>query len=427
MKRSALLFALALAGSVAQAGEFYMVTDSSSTSGRRVMLFDVQTGALVDPLYIDLSLLSATTPKHAMQVENEIWVSDQVADRVDIFDLLGNYKTTISGGLDNIRGMGYANGTVYVTNDGNQNGATPDSIVMYDTNRNLLGLFLTAPATSPFAVYEHNGELLISDSSEHTIRRYSYAGASLGVWHQGAIRFPQQITKRRSNNNLLVAGFSPPAGLYEYDPNGNQVNYTLAGLGLRGAQELGDGGILYSVSTGVFKQPAGGGAPFLIHTSNAQYIDSLILPVLSGRIILQDYDGDVTSVPIRMEIREPGSLVPVDGRTINVDASGDYSFVANIVPGTYDVTAKASHWLRQRRGSVVIGPDTTIVSFSLLNGDVDGDNEVSIGDYAVLSAAFGSGPGDPNWDPEADLNGDDSVDIGDYAILSGNFGEAGDD
>ncbi|MBX7135426.1 MAG: hypothetical protein K1X67_22385 [Fimbriimonadaceae bacterium] len=68
----------------------------------------------------------------------------------------------------------------------------------------------------------------------------------------------------------------------------------------------------------------------------------------------------------------------------------------------------------------------TSLDFSLTNGDVDGDNEVGIGDYAQLSYAYGSGPGDLNYIEEADLNGDESVDIADYAILSANYGEVGD-
>jgi hypothetical protein len=91
------------------------------------------------------------------------------------------------------------------------------------------------------------------------------------------------------------------------------------------------------------------------------------------------------------------------------------------------MTAKATHWLRKKRTGVgVTLAGATGVNFSLVNGDVDNDNEVSIGDYSSLSSAFGSGPGDGNWNPEADLNGDLSVDIGDYSILSAHFGQVGD-
>lgn len=88
------------------------------------------------------------------------------------------------------------------------------------------------------------------------------------------------------------------------------------------------------------------------------------------------------------------------------------------------VYAKASHWLR--RLGVVPHGSSDLVELSLLNGDCDEDNEITIGDFAILSAAFGAAEGDPNWDPSADLNGDGEVDIGDFAILSRNFGQIGD-
>ena len=63
----------------------------------------------------------------------------------------------------------------------------------------------------------------------------------------------------------------------------------------------------------------------------------------------------------------------------------------------------------------------------LVNGDVDGDNEVTLADYAQLALAFGSAEGDPNWNEFADLDGDLEVTLADYGILARNFGQAGDD
>lgn len=67
-----------------------------------------------------------------------------------------------------------------------------------------------------------------------------------------------------------------------------------------------------------------------------------------------------------------------------------------------------------------------IFDFIFYAGDIDGDGEIGIGDYALFSHAFGSEPGDTNWDPFSDLNGDGSIDIGDFGIFSGNFGMIGD-
>ena len=53
-------------------------------------------------------------------------------------------------------------------------------------------------------------------------------------------------------------------------------------------------------------------------------------------------------------------------------------------------------------------------------GDLNGDGVVNILDAILMSLAYGSTPGAPNWNPDADLNGDNVVNILD-AILLGNY------
>jgi hypothetical protein len=66
-----------------------------------------------------------------------------------------------------------------------------------------------------------------------------------------------------------------------------------------------------------------------------------------------------------------------------------------------------------------------IFHFSMLPGDIDGDNLVGDSDYKLLQEAWNSQPGASNWNQVADLNGDGIVDIGDYALLSENYGRHG--
>jgi hypothetical protein len=67
------------------------------------------------------------------------------------------------------------------------------------------------------------------------------------------------------------------------------------------------------------------------------------------------------------------------------------------------------------------------VDFTLTNGDIDGDNEVTLFDFGALVAAFGSVPGDSSWNPDADLDGDEEVTLFDFGILVRNFGATGDE
>lgn len=147
---------------------------------------------------------------------------------------------------------------------------------------------------------------------------------------------------------------------------------------------------------------------------------------VSGQVTFSDRLGNFpTSVDI--DFKNADASVAHTAMNVALDGSGNYSTTdLPATPGNYWVSVKVRPWLRRNNGPIDTSVGQTGVNLALINGDVDDDNEVSIGDYALLSAAFGATPADPNWDPFADLDGDDEVTIGDYAILSGNFGMIGD-
>ncbi|NSW79868.1 MAG: hypothetical protein HPY54_12640 [Chthonomonadetes bacterium] len=147
---------------------------------------------------------------------------------------------------------------------------------------------------------------------------------------------------------------------------------------------------------------------------------------VSGTVNLGDYGGDLTSVPVTIEIRNPGETTPRETHVVNLNSAGQYAFITSLA-GTFDVAAKAPHWLRSVKGSVNIVPPSTVVNFDLANGDIDGDNEVTLFDFGQLVAAFGSMPGDDNWNPNADLDGDEEVTLFDFGVLVRNFGAIGDE
>ncbi|MDW8320079.1 MAG: Ig-like domain repeat protein, partial [Armatimonadota bacterium] len=146
---------------------------------------------------------------------------------------------------------------------------------------------------------------------------------------------------------------------------------------------------------------------------------------VAGTVDLQDFSGDPTTQSVTIEIRNTGSTSPLETHVVSLNASSQYSFDTTL-SGTFDVAAKGSHWLRHTRTSISITTNVT-VNFSLVNGDVDGDNEVTLFDFGELVAAFGSVPGDDNWNPSADLDGDEEVTLFDFGILVRNFGAIGDD
>ncbi|MEJ5252880.1 MAG: hypothetical protein HPY54_13055 [Chthonomonadetes bacterium] len=145
---------------------------------------------------------------------------------------------------------------------------------------------------------------------------------------------------------------------------------------------------------------------------------------ISGTVTLGDFVGDVTQIPVDVELRQGGSVVRSE--SVNLDSTGGY-VLTDVEPGDYDIAFKASHWLRVVTQVTVSSTDVSGVDVVLTNGDIDGDNEVTLFDFGALVAAFGSMPGDSNWNPSADLDGDEEVTLFDFGVLVRNFGAIGDE
>ncbi|MFG0329457.1 MAG: hypothetical protein ACF8PN_06095 [Phycisphaerales bacterium] len=239
--------ALAMTGH-AQAQQLLMVPESSND---RVMLFDAFDGSLVDANFIDLVPQGASTPISAVNIGQEIWVADQVADSIFRYDTSGNFISTITGEMDNIRGMGFAANTVYQTNAGSNNNAPGEAVIQFAEDGTRRGSFAVV---DPFDALPFNGDLLVNDIDNDDLVLYTLDGTFIRVWHDSdgvtGIDFPEQMTLRR-NGNVLAGGFSSPAGVYEYDSVGNQLNYWDVGTGVRGAHELGNGNIMFTDGSGV--------------------------------------------------------------------------------------------------------------------------------------------------------------------------------
>ncbi|MBS1704966.1 MAG: alpha-L-arabinofuranosidase [Armatimonadetes bacterium] len=114
--------------------------------------------------------------------------------------------------------------------------------------------------------------------------------------------------------------------------------------------------------------------------------------------------------------------------SVQAPVAPDGSFALNgPVSGNYDVTVKVTHWLRKTTNVNLTAGSVSGLVLNCANGDVDGDNSVTIFDYVDLSAAFDSSIGSPNWNAMADLDEDGAVTIFDYVILSEFFDQGGDD
>jgi hypothetical protein len=154
-------------------------------------------------------------------------------------------------------------------------------------------------------------------------------------------------------------------------------------------------------------------------------IKPMVLRSVSGTVTLGEFEPDEAGQMVSLEYRYPGSEEVLDVEYVTLGAGGTFTTTTGLY-GTVEVLVKGSHWLRKLTTIQVGDSGATGLAVTLVNGDCDGDNEVSIGDFAMISSSFNKCEGDPGFQSNADLNGDGCVDIGDFAIMSGNFGEIGD-
>lgn len=144
-------------------------------------------------------------------------------------------------------------------------------------------------------------------------------------------------------------------------------------------------------------------------------------PIVQGWLVFSDYGGEIPVLqPFELRIDAP------EERLVPLDPDGGF-VLANVVPDVFDFSVKPSHWLRCTVTVDLWWGSLTGLTIPLVNGDIDGDNEVTLFDFGAVVGAFGSLRGDTNWNPDADLDGDGEVTLFDFGILVKNFGEVGDE
>lgn len=141
----------------------------------------------------------------------------------------------------------------------------------------------------------------------------------------------------------------------------------------------------------------------------------------SGTAALEGYVGTLP-MPATVVIKQ-GTATETRSTTIDT-VTGEFLFSTNFT-GTVDVYLKARTFLRKVQSGVTAGLNSC--SFSLSNGDCDGNNIVDIADYSLLAGRFSRVIGETLYDVRADLSGDGIVDIADYTLLAFNFSMVGTD
>lgn len=274
--------------------EVILVPDAGNDT---IASLDPTTGAAIDLQFIDLGPIigaEGSTTKDIIQVGDELWVSDQIRDRIYRFTATTtpSYIGDIVGGMDNIRGMEYdaANDAVWVSNSGTNNGAPGRALIRVQASTATIVDWFTV--ADPFDVYVlPGGTLLVSDTVANNIKQYTIDGASLGTWGAASgINFPQQINSLGSS--YVVASFLTTTGVYEFGSTGNYIQrYTIAG-GPRGVIEFDDGSFLVSSNSNIIHYASGTPTTVATRTGASFQFFSRVMLGDGGGSCPCDFNGD---------------------------------------------------------------------------------------------------------------------------------------
>ncbi len=167
----------------------------------------------------------------------------------------------------------------------------------------------------------------------------------------------------------------------------SQVNWSTSDYGISDAIDFGRVRAQYAVITAVVENDQSyyyqsQGTPHNDTGVGAVRYDAGSDGMLIGHVEILDYIFASSPVAVQIEIMKSGSVLRTE--TVMLDANGDYA-IANVNPDTYDVAFKAMSTLSKVVTNVTVpsGGDGT-ANVTLINGDVDGDNEVTITDLSIV-------------------------------------------
>jgi hypothetical protein len=205
--------------------------------------------------------------------DSNIYVSDQVADAVFVFDPNGNYLSTYcdgSDGLNNIRGIDFRGDHLFVTSG-------DDYVAEFDGPHSRLADFINDGSDSFDILFLDDGRALLSDIQGTTDNVRLYSAEGVLEREVFSIAFPEQLQVDLLEPGAYLNNAFSGDQVTDFDLDGTIYQTTPWDSG-RGAFRLGNGNLLVTNSNGVFEVEPGSGAIIeQENTGSARFIE-LYLP-----------------------------------------------------------------------------------------------------------------------------------------------------
>jgi glucose/arabinose dehydrogenase len=153
------------------------------------------------------------------------------------------------------------------------------------------------------------------------------------------------------------------------------------------------------------------------------------LGTFNGSVVLQGRPAAPNAqwqVPLTVDFYASGNMAtPAFTYNVTTDNSGNFT-CNDVPPGSYKIAVKNERTLRKVTTLQNIIAGTNTLNFgTLMEGDANNSNTVTIADFSVLLNSFNKTVGNPGYDPRADFNRDNFVTLADFSLLLNNFNQVG--
>ena len=156
---------------------------------------------------------------------------------------------------------------------------------------------------------------------------------------------------------------------------------------------------------------------------------------IQGKILMPDGNPAVNvPVTILTKITDPKTGIeyystdPNDTFKTVTNEKGEYK-IDTLPPlkdgEKYEVQAVSNNYFIPPVTVENISEPVVLPAVKFVNGDINSDKVVDIGDFTIMAACYGTKKGDSKYNAKADLNMDDKINVQDLSILGSNFGARG--
>jgi hypothetical protein len=271
----------------------------------------------------------------------------------------------------------------------------------------------------------HTGHLWTSDGV--SLSQVVFTNETATGWQEASFSTPVAVTA----GTTYVASYYSPSGNYSNTTEFFTGEYPAGSASTWPLQALADA----SGGNGVYAYGSGPTFPAASWQATNYFVDvvftnTLAVPAdLTGTVALQGRPPAPHArwqVPLVVDFYAAGNnTTPAFSYNVTTDQNGIFT-ISDLPLGTYTISVKNPHTLKRvKHSQVIVGGNNAVSMETLLEGDVNNDNYVTLSDISILINNFNKTVGDPGVDPRADLNGDGFITLSDLSLLINNFNQAG--